>query len=113
MRFLRNRIVKQAEVAEDDPVAAVAQLFDISIAFIVAVIAALFTLLSSQQLLSEDSDWTLTRKDAEGNIEMIEKKDDRIIKRRVSDKQSSGAGVRLGTAYQLENGEVIYVPDTE
>jgi hypothetical protein len=112
MRFLKPVNNYTGDETEDDPIAGVAQLFDVSIAFIVAVIAAMFTLLSSQDILSKDSEWTLTKKDKNGEIEMIEKKKNQVIKRKVSTKNMSGNGVRLGTAYQLENGQVIYVPDT-
>jgi hypothetical protein len=112
MRFLKPVKNYTGNETEDDPIAGVAQLFDVSIAFIVAVIAAMFTLLSSQDMLSKDSEWTLTKKSKNGEIEMIEKKQNQVIRRKVSTKNMSGNGVRLGTAYQLENGQVIYVPDT-
>ncbi|ASZ12609.1 DUF2149 domain-containing protein [Chitinophaga pendula] len=113
MRFLRSKIGHAEESIEDDPIAGVAQLFDVSIAFIVAVIGALFTLLSGSDLLKKDSEWTLTRKDKNGEMEVLEKKDNQIISSKLTGKQQSGNGVRLGTAYQLENGQVIYVPDEQ
>lgn len=113
MRFLKPINTYAGESHDDDPIAGVAQLFDVSIAFIVAVIAALFTLLSSKDLLSKDSEWTLTRKNKDGQIEMIEKKKDKVITRKVSSSKATGNGLRLGTAYQLEDGQVIYVPDNQ
>lgn len=92
MRFLKSLPVHD-ETAEADPMAGVAQLFDVSVAFIVAVIAAIFTLLSSAGLLKVE-------------------KNNQVITRKVTPKNMSGNGVRLGTAYKLENGEVIYVPDS-
>jgi hypothetical protein len=112
MKFLKRVRNYTGNETEDDPISGVAQLFDISIAFIVAIIAAMFTLLSSQDMLSKDSEWTLTKKDKNGNIEMIEKKNNQVVKRKVSSKNMSGNGVRLGTAYQLADGQVIYVADT-
>lgn len=112
MKFLKSVKSYASDENEDDPIAGVAQLFDVSIAFIVAVIAAMFTLLSAKDLMNKDSDWTLTRKGKNGEVEMIEKKNNQIISHKVSSKNMSGNGVRLGTAYQLENGQVIYVPDT-
>ncbi|MEX2595195.1 MAG: DUF2149 domain-containing protein [Anditalea sp.] len=96
---------------DEDPISGVAQLFDVSIAFIVAVIAALFAMMSSSEILSKDSEWTLTRKTRDGNIEIVEKKENEIVTKKVSGKNMSGNGRRLGTAYELENGEIIYVPD--
>jgi len=112
MKFLKSVHSHADNESDDDPIAGVAQLFDVSIAFIVAIIAAMFTLLSSQDMLSKDSEWTLTKKDKNGNIEMIEKKNNQVVKRKVSAKNISGNGVRLGTAYQLEDGQVIYVADS-
>lgn len=96
---------------DEDPVSGVAQLFDVSIAFIVAVIAAMFGLLSSAEILNKDSEWTMTRKTKDGNIEIVEKKKNEIITKKVSGKNMSGNGKKLGIAYELENGEIIYVPD--
>jgi len=96
---------------DEDPISGVAQLFDVSIAFIVAVIAALFSLLSSSEILNKDSEWTMTRKTKDGNIEIVEKQKNEIITKKVSGKNMSGTGKKLGTAYELENGEIIYVPD--
>lgn len=112
MRFVKSVQQFSEEHHDDDPMAGVAQLFDVSVAFIVAVIAALFTLLSSKELLSKDSEWTLVRKNKKGEMEIVEKKQDRIISHKVSAENLSGNGVRLGTAYRLENGQVIYVPDS-
>lgn len=112
MRFIEKVSVNQ-QMDEDDPLSGIAQLFDISIAFIVAVIAALFTLMSSLQLFSKDSDWTITKKGENGSIEMIQKKNNEIIKRKITPTKLSGNGERLGSAYRLENGQIIYVPDTE
>lgn len=96
---------------EEDPLSGVAQLFDVSIAFIVAVIAALFGLLSSADILTKDSEWTMTRKTKDGNIEIVEKRKNEIITKKVSSKNMTGNGKKLGIAYELENGEIIYVPD--
>lgn len=111
MRFLKSVKSYAGDENDEDPIAGVAQLFDISIAFIVAVIAAMFTLLSTKDLMNKDSEWTFTRKGKNGEVEMIEKKNNQIISHKISTKNLSGNGVRLGTAYQLENGQVIYVPD--
>lgn len=112
MKFLK-KFTSDSESNEEDPLSGIAQLFDISIAFIVAVIAALFTLMSSFQLFAKDSDWTITRKMKSGAIEMIEKHNNEIIKRKITPTKLSGNGERLGSAYRLENGQIIYVPDNE
>ncbi len=113
MRFIRGvQQMGEEDMQEDDPIAGVAQLFDVSVAFIVAVITALFTLLSTKDLLNKDSEWTIVRKSANGEMEIVEKKKDQVISHKVSATNLSGNGVRLGTAYQLDNGQIVYVADT-
>ncbi len=91
MRFIRSVQQIATEDRDDDPMAGVAQLFDVSIAFIVAVIAALFTLMSSKGLLNNST---------------------QPVSHKSEEKTMSGNGVRLGTAYRLDNGQVVYVPDS-
>lgn len=111
MRRSKKFGIESDPMYDEDPVSGVAQLFDVSIAFIVAVIAAMFALLSSTEILNKDSEWTMTRKMKDGSIEIIEKHNNEIITKKVSGKNMTGKGKKLGTAYELENGEIIYVPD--
>ena len=39
------------------------------------------------------------------------KKGTQITVQKVTDRSMSGEGTRLGTAYRLANGQVVYVPD--
>lgn len=112
MKFLKSFHNTEDVLSEEDPMNGVAQLFDVSIAFIVAVITALFTLLSSKDLLKVNSEWEMIRKSQTGKTENVDKpKSNNTISRKATDTQKSGNGKRLGTAYELDNGEVIYVPD--
>jgi hypothetical protein len=54
---------------------------------------------------------TITKKTADGKIEMVTKKGKEIKVTKVSNKELEGSGERLGTAYQLEDGKVVYVPE--
>ena len=45
--------------------------------------------------------------------EIIIKQGAHIKVQKVTDKTLSGQGTRLGTAYRLANGQVVYVPDEE
>jgi hypothetical protein len=112
MRFLkrRNRFEKYDEPLED-PIAGVANLFDVSVVFIVSMMIALFMAYTMLYLLDPISEVTITKKGADGKIEVITKKGKEIKVRKVTDKRLSGEGERLGTAYQLKDGKVIYVPE--
>jgi hypothetical protein len=114
MRFADRRRRGLATAGEDeDPLAGIANLFDVSVAFIVALLIALFTLLSSADLLNPDSNVTLVRQNADGTMDIISKERSRIKVQRVTSERMSGDGERLGVAYRLPGGEVVYVPEGE
>jgi len=112
MQFLkrRRRFDKYDEPLED-PISGVANLFDASIVFIVSMMIALFMAYNMIDLIDPKSEVTITKKSAKGEIEMLVKKGKEIKVRKVTDKRLSGEGTRLGTAYQLKDGKVVYVPE--
>ncbi|MFT3804454.1 MAG: DUF2149 domain-containing protein [Burkholderiaceae bacterium] len=110
LRFARSRLEGSRH---DDPLAGVANLFDASLAFIVAMALALFSVLGSTDLLSADANWTLSRTTADGELEIVSKDQERIKVERVSDRKLTGQGQRLGTAYRLPDGQVVYVPEQD
>lgn len=112
MRFLkRRRRIERYEEPIEDPMSGAANLFDASVVFIVSMMIALFMAYNMLDLLDPKSELTITKKTAEGHIEIITKKGREIKAQKVTDKRLSGEGLRLGTAYQLKDGKVIYVPE--
>lgn len=112
MSFLkrRRRFEKYDEPLED-PISGVANLFDASVAFIVSMMIALFMAYNMLDLVNPKSEVTITKKNADGQMEIITKKGKEIKVKKVTDKKLSGEGIRLGTAYQLKDGRVVYVPE--
>lgn len=110
MRFLR-RDRERHLVEDDDPLAGIANLFDVSVAFIVALLIALFGLFSAGRLLDPNADVTLVQQSADGAMQILRKQGTRITVQKVTDRSLSGAGTRLGTAYRLPDGQVVYVPE--
>jgi hypothetical protein len=108
----RQQLGGTASGLEEDPLAGIANLFDVSVAFIVALLIALFALFSSGALLDRTSNVTLVKQREGGDIEIIVKKGTQISVQKVTDKTLSGQGTRLGIAYRLANGQVVYVPET-
>jgi hypothetical protein len=108
LRFLRNR---PPPVWEEDPLSGVANLFDVSLAFIVALSVALFSMFGARSLFDEKESWTLTRQDAQGRMEVMRKQGRRIEVQKVTEQQLTGDGSRLGVAYRLSDGRVVYVPE--
>ena len=116
MRFVqRHRIPAHGAAPgyDEDPLSGVANLFDVSVAFIVALLIAMFALFSSGKLLDKNSNVTLVKQTESGEMEIIVKQGTQIKVQKVTDKTLSGQGTRLGTAYRLANGQVVYVPDDE
>lgn len=114
MRFVRRHHGRDTWMGEDeDPLAGIANLFDVSVAFIVALLIALFGLFSAGALLDPASDVTLVQQSSSGTLQIIQKKGTQISVQKVTDRSLSGEGTRLGTAYRLSNGQVVYVPEGE
>lgn len=101
------------EPVEEDPLAGVANLFDVSIVFIVGLMITLFSVYNMGDLMSGQSEVTMVKTDASGQQEIIVKKGAQIKAYKLSGQTGQGDGTRLGTAYKLANGQVIYVPDAE
>lgn len=99
------------EIAEEDPLSGVANLFDVSIVFIVGLMLTLFTVYRMGDLMDANSEVTMVKTNAQGEREIIVKKGTRIDAYKVTGKTAVGEGERLGTAYRLANGQIIYVPE--
>lgn len=98
---------------DDDPLAGIANLFDVSVAFIVALLIALFGLFSAGSMLDPTSKVTIVKQNENGALEIITKDGTQVKVQKVTDRTMSGQGERLGTAYRLADGQVVYVPDGE
>jgi hypothetical protein len=108
-KFLRLPPVE--EVIEDDPLAGIANLFDVSVVFIVGLMITLFSIYRMGDLVDADSEATLVKTNAAGQREIIVKKGTRVTAYKVTGETLQGDGERLGTAYRLANGQIIYVPE--
>jgi hypothetical protein len=108
-RFLR--LPSPDDIAEEDPLAGIANLFDVSVVFIVGLMITLFSVYRIGDLMDAQSEVTMVKTNAKGEREIIVKKGPTITAYKVSGKTATGEGERLGTAYRLANGQVIYVPE--
>lgn len=107
-RFLE---IPPPEQPEEDPLSGVANLFDVSVVFIVGLMVTLFSVYRMGDLMDAEAEVTLVKTNAQGESEIIIKKGTEIEAYRVTGESLSGEGERLGTAYRLANGQIIYVPD--
>lgn len=113
MRYLRRhrRFDISAGDALEDPLSGVANLFDASVVFIVSMMLALFMAYNMMDLIDPKAEVTITRKTADGHVEIVTRKGKEVKVQKVTDQKLSGQGKRLGTAYQLKDGRTVYVPD--
>jgi hypothetical protein len=95
------------EIAEEDPLAGIANLFDVSVVFIVGLMLTLFSVYRMSDLVDSKSEVTMVKTNAQGEREIIVKKGKQITAYKVTGKTAAGNGERLGTAYRLSNGQVI------
>ena len=99
------------EMPEEDPLSGVANLFDVSVVFIVGLMITHFSVYRMADLVDANSEVTMVKTNAQGEREIIVKKGTKITAYKVSGKTATGDGERLGTAYRLANGQIIYVPE--
>ncbi len=95
-----------------DPMATVSNLFDVAMVFAVALMVALVSRYNMNEIFSKE-DFTMVKNPGTEQMEIITKKGEKIETYKASDEQQSSGdrGRKVGTAYQLESGEIIYVPD--
>lgn len=111
MRYLTAVRDRDNGLADNDPLHGVANLFDLGLVFIVGLMLALFGVFHLEDLLKPDSTLTITKQSASGELEIITKKGKKIEAVKVTPKQTSGRGERLGIAYRLDDGSMVYVPE--
>ncbi|OQA87859.1 MAG: hypothetical protein BWY31_00513 [Lentisphaerae bacterium ADurb.Bin242] len=111
MRFMRNSRASAEDMDCDDPMSGVVNLFDTAVIFIAALMLALITAFEVKDLFSKDSNMTLVKRSSSGEMVLIEKKGRKIQAMKMTREEGAGKGIRLGTAYRLEDGSMIYVPE--
>ncbi len=98
---------------DTDPASLVSNLFDVAMVFAVALMVALVTKFSMTEMLTQE-DFTIIKNPGKDNMEIISKKGSTIERYTPTDSEDASnqrRGKRVGIAYELENGEVIYIPE--
>lgn len=107
----RRRILKDVD-GDNDPMSVVGNLFDVAMVFALALMVALVTRYNMTEMFSSE-DFTMVKNPGKENMEIIVRYGESIDRYTPSENQSGEGrkGRRVGTAYELENGEIIYVPE--
>ncbi len=98
--------------SDDDPMQTVANLFDVAMVFAVALMVALVTHLNMSEIFGKE-DFTMIKNPGKEDMEIITKEGKEIKHYTPSDNQQASGkrGKKVGIAYQLEDGQIIYVPE--
>lgn len=113
MRSRSSRILKGGG-EDDDPLSGMANLFDLGMVFAVALMVALVMRLQIGELLTDEKT-TIVKNPGRENMEIIVKDGKKITKYKAdapTNSKQSGKGRKVGIAYEMENGEIIYVPES-
>lgn len=112
MRRRHRRMSKFSQEEDTDPLSVVVNLFDVAMVFAVALMVAMVMHMSMTEVFTKE-DYTIVKNPGKENMEIITKEEGKINKYTPSQDQSSSQqkGRKVGIAYELENGEIIYVPE--
>lgn len=98
--------------ADDNPLTILANLFETCLVFALGFMVSLISAMNLLDLFSPDAKVTITSERKDG-MQIIVKDGEKTTIRRMTKNLGSGDGQRLGVAYRLEDGSVIYVPEDE
>ncbi len=106
----KRRLLKGND--DGDPMSVVSNLFDVAMVFAVALMVALVTRYNMTEVFSKE-DFTMVKNPGKENMEIITKEGDKINKYTPSEEQNKSGkrGKKVGIAYELDNGEINYVPE--
>ena len=108
---MRRNLLRKEE--DNDPMSVVSNLFDVAMVFAVALMVALVSRYSMTEMFSQE-DFTMVKNPGKENMEIITKEGEKINRYTPSEDTSSHngkKGKKVGIAYELENGEIIYIPE--
>ena len=110
MRKKRRSSLLQED--DGDPLTVVVNLFDVAMVFAVALMVAMVMHMNMTEVFSQE-DFTIVKNPGKNNMEIIRKKGRQIETYKATGQTQQGGtrGRRLGTAYELEDGQIIYVPE--
>ncbi len=102
---------RRLHCTDEDPLVGLANLFDLGIVFALGFMVSLVLYLNLPELLGRQ-DLTLVKNPGQEDMEIIRRHGQQLEHYRATGGELRGeTGVRLGTAWRLASGEVIYVPD--
>ena len=113
----RRSLLRGGDSDDMDPMGFLINLFDVALVFALALMIALVSNLRMADMLTS-KDFTVVKNPGQPNMEIITREGGKVTRYVGQERQaetgatpSARQGQRVGTAYRLESGEIIYVPD--
>jgi hypothetical protein len=100
-------------IHQEDPMSGVANLFDVAMVFAVGLMVAMVSAYHLHELFTADELTMIKDPNQPGKMEIITKKGKEIKVQKLTKEMAQGQGMRLGTAYRLKDGRVVYIPEEE
>ena len=111
-RRRRQRRIGAPAHDDSDPLGAIANLFDVAMVFAVALMVAMVSRWQLTEFLTQE-DFTMVKNPGTAEMEIITQEGGEITRYQAEDASDAAGrrGRRVGIAYQLDSGEIIYVPE--
>ena len=93
---------------DDDPMLSAVNLVDV---FLVLVVA-LLTAVAVQTQTSANESVTIIRNAGQPDMEVVVREQGKEVRFKGAGSAAQGQGVRAGVAYKLEDGNIVYIPET-
>ncbi len=106
---MRRRLID--EIEDEDPLAFVSNLFDVALIIALAFLVMLVIAYNLQELLTPNERVTIIKNPGEKNMQIIVKEGEVIKVMNMTSELYGGQGEKIGTAYRLRDGTIIYVPE--
>jgi len=93
-----------------DPMDAVSNLFDVAMLIGVGFLMMALSSFGLKDLVTQEG-LTVVKSPGTPEMEIITRSDGKIERLKATGGEAAGQGLAIGTVYQLENGQVVWVPE--
>lgn len=110
-----RRQSKLMQGEDTDPLTVVVNLFDVAMVFAVSLMVAMVMNMNMTEVFTQE-DFSVVKNPGKENMEIITKHGGKIekytpSKEKDSQSKSGNRGRKVGVAYEMEDGQVYYVPE--
>ena len=105
---MRQRRLQILDDDDSDPMLSSINLVDV---FLVAIAILMISLMNNPLMQLAESDFSLIRDEGKPTMEIVVKKGEKLSHFQATGASSEGNGMKAGTAYRMNDGSMVYVPN--